>query len=416
MRAEPGTRIGKYRFLRLLAVGGMGEVWVARNEATGADVAAKMRRGDGAGAEAALRFRHEAHLGAMLSHRSIVRVFDLLEEPDGTLLLVMELLRGETLERYLGAHGPLPAADAVAIALPLLSALAHAHDSSVVHRDVTPANVFLAIDPDGHVTPKLVDFGIAKLPESGVRTLDGRVLGTPRYMAPERIRDRGDVDGRSDLFSVGVVLYEMLTGTCPFDASSPAASLAAVLELVVDPDPRIDPRLWLEIQRALAKRPYERHAGAREMADALRSAIGHTDASLAEILRRAPPPLQRPSGKVSTEARTRSVGGQSWTGALPGRRGAMAAWVLGAVALTAVALAATVAVGRHGPAAAGAAPEGASPAPATALPSALPAQPTVAVTAPPASATPVPPATSQPTPRHQAAPKRARPVATTPGF
>jgi serine/threonine-protein kinase len=234
------------------------------------------------------RFRNEAQLGAMLSHRSIVRIFDLIEEVDGTLVLVMELLRGESLAQYLRRRGPLSTREAVAIALPVLSALAHAHESGVVHRDVTPGNIFLAVDPDGQVIPKLVDFGIAKLPVADSLTLDGRVLGSPRYMAPERIRAASDIDGRSDLFSVAVTIYETIAGASPFEATTPAASLAAVLESVVDPDPRIEPRVWIELQRALGKRPYERHRNATEMASTLREAVGESDVALASLLRRDP--------------------------------------------------------------------------------------------------------------------------------
>ncbi len=287
-RFEPGQRVaGKYRLLRVLATGGMGRVWVARNEATGAEVALKvLRRGDAeVDQEARLeeRFRQEARLSAMVAHRSIVRVFDLVEE-EGALLLVMELLRGETLHAYVQRLGPRAADEAVAILTPVLGALAHAHDRGLVHRDVSPANVFLAVEPDGHVAPKLVDFGIAKAREGAssapaVQTITGDVLGTPRYVAPERIRGQ-DVDGRADLFSAAVVLYEVLTGVSPFAASTASASLAAVLERTVDPDPSIDPRLWLELRRALAKQPYERHATARELATALRDAIGASDAEL----------------------------------------------------------------------------------------------------------------------------------------
>jgi serine/threonine protein kinase len=298
---EPNARVaGKLRLRRRLATGGMGEVWIARNESTGADVAVKvLRRGVGLTeeTETAERFRNEARLSAMLSHRGIVKVFDLVEEPWGTLL-VMELLRGETLQGTLRRMGPLAARDAVAVLSPILGALAHAHERGVVHRDVTPANIFLAVDSDGHVTPKLLDFGIAKLasgaaPPDGpvqLQTLDGRVLGTPRYMAPERIRGEPDVDGRADLFSVGVVLYEALTGTCPFAASTPTGSLAAVIEQQVDPDPRIEPRLWVEIRRALSKRPFERHVRAKELADALRAALGETEGVLEAGLRLVEPP------------------------------------------------------------------------------------------------------------------------------
>jgi eukaryotic-like serine/threonine-protein kinase len=358
-RLEPHNRVaGKFRLGRRLAVGGMGEVWVARNEATGADVALKMlRRGD-ADRERELqieeRFRHEARLSAMLSHRSIVKIFDLIQEPDGTLVLVMELLRGETLQAYLEKTGPRPSREAVAIVSPILSALAHAHERGIVHRDVSPANIFLAVDPDGHVTPKLVDFGIAKLvgvpgtsptrrPQP-VLTMDGRVLGTPRYMAPERIRGSSEIDGRTDLFSVGVVTYETMTGVSPFSASSASASLAAVLERTVDADDRIEPRLWLEIQRAISKRQYERHASADELATALRAAIGESEGGLEGSLKRPPPPSgwEEESEPYTPALREhlKTNDGQTF-GVVPRSRIAPAVW-LGVGAMVGIALAATI--------------------------------------------------------------------------
>jgi serine/threonine-protein kinase len=286
---------GKYILGRRIAVGGMGEIWVARNQMTGAEVALKALRSDlDRKLEVEARFRHEAQLGAMLSHRNIVRVFDLLIEPDGTLVLVMELLRGETLRHFLKTAGPLSATQAIAIMGPVLSALQHAHEMGIVHRDLKPANLLLAVDPDGHVTPKLLDFGIAKIPASGVKTMFGRVLGTPRYMSPEQIRSDPKIDGRSDVFSAATLLVEMMTGASPFAASSPSASLAAVLEQQVDPDPRIDPRLWLVIHRALAKRPYERYATASEFATALRQALAVPEGDLQATLQRTKPPIDRP--------------------------------------------------------------------------------------------------------------------------
>jgi eukaryotic-like serine/threonine-protein kinase len=303
-RFEPHNKVGgKFRLRRRIAAGGMGEVWVARNESTGADVALKvLRRGispHDEELETEARFRHEARLAAMLSHRSIVKVFDLVEEPDGALILVMELLRGETLLRCLERRGPRSAREAVAILAPILGALGHAHDHGIVHRDVSPANIFLAVDPDGHVTPKLVDFGIAKLAAQpsgsphppSVKTVEGRVLGTPRYMAPERIRESAGIDGRADVFSVGVVLYETLTGVSPFAATTPSASLAAVLERHIDPDPRVEPKLWIELDRAISKQPYERHRTAQELAVALRAAVGETEGALEASLTRSQPPL-----------------------------------------------------------------------------------------------------------------------------
>jgi eukaryotic-like serine/threonine-protein kinase len=438
-RLEPQNRIGsKYRLRRRIAVGGMGEIWVARNEATGADVALKVLRPDSDKSnQAAARFRNEARLAAMLSHRSIIRVFDLLEEEGQTLVLVMELLRGETLQVYLERKGPRPAKEAVAILTPILSALEHAHELGVVHRDVTPSNIFLTVDPDGHVTPKLVDFGIAKLPgaprSSGqtakvgaiqpVQTLEGRVLGTPRYMSPEQIRSQ-DVDGRSDLFSVGVVLYEMLTGVQPFAASTPSASLAAVLEAQVDPDPRIDPKLWFEIQRAIAKRPYERHASAQEMATALRDAVGETDGALEATLKRTRPPVANDEANdiEPTRSATPTIEGQSVALSLPGRRFGWAPWALAGVLLGILGVAALASM-RSTPAAAPAL----TPSPPASTSSRIPPPPPPEATASaaPLAPSPSPPAaattaTARPAhgqPHSPAAPAtRTRPVATTPGF
>ena len=250
----------------------MGALWVARNLTTEAEVAIKILRPQweaDAEAHAAERFRHEARVGGMLTHRNITRVFDLIEDDDGSLVLVMELLRGQTLETLCSQKHRLSCSEAVEMIVPILSALQHAHDFGVVHRDIKPSNVFLHVDPDGHTTPKLLDFGIAKMRDSSVKTRAGDALGTPSYMSPEQVRASGKIDGRSDVFSVGTLLYEIITGENPFRTDAPSATLARVLELEVDPDPRIEPRLWMEIQRALSKQPYERHGSADALAHAL---------------------------------------------------------------------------------------------------------------------------------------------------
>jgi serine/threonine protein kinase len=418
-RLETGARVGgKYRLARRIAVGGMGEVWRARNETTGAEVAVKVSRRSDAD-DRDVRFRTEARLGSMVSHRNVVRIFDLVEDDDGSLVLVMELLRGESLAQHLKTRGRLDTREALAIALPILSGLGHAHGEGIVHRDVTPANVFLAIDPDGQVTPKLIDFGIAKLPAAGNHTLDGRVLGTPRYMAPEQIRGQ-ELDGRSDLFSVAVVLYETIAGTCPFDAGSPSASLAAVLEAEVDPDPRIEPRVWLELARALGKRPYERHATAAAFAEGLRRAAGETDASLAPLLRRAPPSRvdeadEQPSPGPST------IEGQSVEGQFVLGRPAWMAWAVGATAATvAAALAFVLLPARPRQQAAGAPTMSQA---ATSEPSEVSAPATSATAASSSSSipttAPLPSATTAPAglpPRLAPHPPRPKPIGTTPGF
>jgi serine/threonine protein kinase len=291
---RPGDRIAhKLELVRRLAEGGMGSLWVARNLSTHAEVAIKVllpQRSDDA--HATERFRHEAEVGAKLAHRNVTRVFDLLVDEGGALVLVMELLHGRTLEAAYKEKGTLSCVEAVELLVPLLGALQHAHDHGVIHRDVKPSNIFLDVDPDGHTTPKLLDFGIAKAEGSSSLTHTGEALGSPKYMSPEQVRASKQLDARSDLFSIGVVLYEIITGENPFDAPSPSAALARVLEVEVDPDPRIEPRLWLEIQRALSKQAYERHASAKELAEALCRAVGLT---APESLRRPGPAAPSPA-------------------------------------------------------------------------------------------------------------------------
>lgn len=308
-----GRRLGgKLRLVRRIGRGGMGEVWVAQNEKTQADVAVKMLKRAERSSEHVERFRREARLSATISHRHVVRIFDLLDEDDGTLGLVMELLRGGTLEAAMTENGPLSGAQALAVALPVLSALHHIHEKGIIHRDVKPSNVFFALEPDGHVIPKILDFGIAKLPSAeGGLTVDGSILGTPHYMSPEQIRGNAALDGRSDMFSFAVVLYEMLTGVRVFERPLPAASLAAVLEEEVDPDPRIDPKLWFVLTRALAKRPYERYGTCDEFAAALKSAVSVSDDERATLLRDILPRRSVAPETLPPQEEEESAGAQS---------------------------------------------------------------------------------------------------------
>ena len=271
-----GTALGgKYTLLREAGIGGMGVVWVARNEATGGDVAVKflLPRSEWNPMRVA-RMKCEARATASLSHRGIVRVFDLVEAPNGPLLLVLELLRGHTLAEHLAAEGRIAPPEAARIALDLLSALAHVHGSGIVHRDIKPSNVFLAMDPDGVVTTKLLDFGVSKMrfdvPDI---TAHGEVLGTPSYMSPEQAMGCR-VDARSDIFAMGILLYEMLGGRNPFGGSGRGIAGTALGGGI----PRLEhvpPRLWAVVARALRKNPELRFASAAEMATALRDAMIH---------------------------------------------------------------------------------------------------------------------------------------------
>ncbi|HEY2509639.1 MAG TPA: serine/threonine-protein kinase, partial [Polyangiaceae bacterium] len=217
---HPGEVIaGKYLLLAPLGSGGMGQVWTAENLATGAEVAVKLLHASRArSGDLLARFRQEAHATAQLMHRGIIRVFDLIEQaaPDGSLAIVMERLRGRTLAERLHSHGPLGVDETLDVILPLLGALQYAHGLGIIHRDLKPENVFLATEPDGEVIPKVLDFGISKMVrrDSPPITLTGLILGTPSYMSPEQLRAE-TVDARSDVFSVGILLYECLTGRNP---------------------------------------------------------------------------------------------------------------------------------------------------------------------------------------------------------
>ena len=283
---------GKYRLVRQLGVGGMGAVWAACNEATGAEVALKVLLPSDSAAELVQRLRREAHATGRLSHRNIVRVYDFIElggeGSEEHVALVMELLHGRTLADHLDEHRKLSVDEAVAITLPMLSALSHAHTHGVVHRDLKPENVFLAVDPDALVTPKILDFGISKLRmgQGPIITRQGEMLGTPSYMSPEQVRGQSDVDGRSDLFNVGILLYEMLSGCNPFVAGGLHGILMSVLQENPKPIDEAPPALWAVIERALSKSPDDRFASADDFAVALRSAVG-----LAE--RPSTPPVSR---------------------------------------------------------------------------------------------------------------------------
>jgi serine/threonine-protein kinase len=290
---------GKYRLVRPAGFGGMGAVWVAKNEATGAEVALKVLRAEDAPSEeAAARFRREAHAAAKLSHRGIIRVFDLVElegEHQGSLVMVMELLRGETLADLFDKRPKLEIGEAVEIAMGLLSALAHAHAQGIVHRDLKPENIFLSVDPDGHTTPKILDFGISKLnaPEAPKITGDGALLGTPSYMSPEQARGSSDIDARSDVFTMGILLYEMVSGRNPFASGSYHSVVAAILEREVEPLMGIPLPLWDVIVKALKKKAEERFQTAAELASALREATG-VRGSFPGMNPSTPPPMSSP--------------------------------------------------------------------------------------------------------------------------
>lgn len=265
MSTKPLTRIGKYEVTGLLGRGGMGLVYRAFDKHLGREVAIKtITEGFAGDPEMLERFYREAAKTGMLKHPNIVTVYDLGEQ-EGFPYIVMEYVAGEALDRVIQSARPLPLVFRLKIIEQVCSALAYAHRNDVIHRDVKPANVI--VQPDG--VAKLLDFGIARQEkqERGL-TRTGNVIGTIHYMAPERLRDRA-FDGRSDIFSAGIMLYQLLTGQLPF-----AGEDASVIQkLLNERHPPLSnylsdypPELDAILDRSLAKDPDDRYSSADEMA------------------------------------------------------------------------------------------------------------------------------------------------------
>jgi eukaryotic-like serine/threonine-protein kinase len=232
---KPGEVIeGKYRIEKVLGEGGMGVVLAAHHELLDQPVAVKVLTSSDP--RAMSRFSLEAKATAQLKSQHVARVMDVGVLPDGAPFMVMEYLEGCNLEELLRLHKRLPVEEAVGYVLDALDGLAQAHALEIVHRDLKPANLFLAAEANGDSIVKIVDFGISKSVasrssgRSGGLTADHATVGSPTYMAPEQIRSPKDVDARTDIWAIGVVLYELLCGTAPFRGDSVGEIFAAVLE------------------------------------------------------------------------------------------------------------------------------------------------------------------------------------------
>ena len=271
----------RWRVGAKLGEGGMGEVYAADPVGGGARVAIKVLRPEFvAQREVLQRFLEEARTSMRLVHPIIVRVLEGAQAEDGAPFLVMELLDGVPLGAYTQNGGRVPLPQAVPILQGILAGLAAAHAEGIVHRDLKPDNVLLTRDANGTFVVKLLDFGIAKVMDAaggmGVRTRTGVFLGTPAYMSPEQARSAKDVDQRADLWSAGILFYEMLTGRPAFPAPTEFARLAALLSSEPEPVQKIDPSLTplaSFFERALKKDRNARFATATEMARALVAAV-----------------------------------------------------------------------------------------------------------------------------------------------
>lgn len=271
--------LAKYELLEEIGHGGMATVYRARDRRLGREVAVKLiHRHLRDSSEVAERFAREATAVAKLRHPGIVEVFDISDPEEPERYLVVELVRGPTLRERL-REGPLPPEVAVAVALEVGEGLEHAHRQGVIHRDVKPENVLIELprsDEGGSRTPlrmKLTDFGIAKLLDAQGVTSTGQVLGSPAHMAPEQI-EGGAVDARTDVFALGVLLYEAMVGRLPFHGDHPAQVLRRVLDGEFSPPEHQDPRIGAAysrlISRALSRQREQRFESVQALIDALR--------------------------------------------------------------------------------------------------------------------------------------------------
>ena len=306
--AEALTKAGRYQIVGELGRGSMGVVYQGFDPIIGRTVAIKTMLPEGLSPqefeEYKARFQREAMAAGILAHPNIITVYDFGED-NGVLYLAMEFLEGKSLEKIVQEQTVLPIETILPIYDQVCSALDHAHRNKVVHRDVKPANIMIL--QNGLV--KVTDFGIAKMMAMGM-TQAGQILGTPNYMSPEQVKGR-QIDGRSDIFSLGVILYELVTGEKPFGGQN----ITTVIYKIINENP-IPPReldasihagLSYVISKALAKNVDERYQTCRELAEDLRNyknlggaAIGQGTVVLkaapvpAEVAEPAPPPRIKP--------------------------------------------------------------------------------------------------------------------------
>jgi serine/threonine-protein kinase len=301
---------GKYRVLKELGAGGMGTVYLAEHVEIGRRVAVKVLNSAFAGqSDAVNRFQREARAAAQIGHPNIVEILDMGRTDEGVPYMVMELLEGEDLLKLMGRTGRIPPGQAVDIVVQVLSAIGVAHAIGIIHRDLKPENVFLARRGARTDFVKVLDFGVAKFHDaisstSGRLTRDGTLVGTPAYMSPEQARGSKKVDARSDLYAVGVVMYEMLSSRLPHSGESYNEMIVAIagteppgLSTVA---PWVPPGLSKVVARAMARDPDARFQTASQMSDALQPFVEAVEIDV-PLATGTPPVVPAPT--VAIEAR-----------------------------------------------------------------------------------------------------------------
>src|SRR3954470_3306784 len=318
---------GQFRVLEKIGTGGMGSVYKASQPAMNRMVAIKILHPKLAGRkDLTSRFRREARAMSQLTHPNTAKAFMYGEaEEDGSLYIVMEVLEGKNLNQTVRKEGPMPPERAIPILIQVCGALQEAHDLGIVHRDLKPENIFLSKQGGIQDYPKVLDFGLAKVteqqmqPGSVILTQEGMVFGTPEFMSPEQAQGK-TLDARSDIYSLAVILYEVLTGKLPFSARTPMEYIQKhVTDPIIElsdrvPDRKFPPGLDAVLARALSKKPEQRYQTAAEFAEALRPFGGAAAQALPSSLRpegsapRLPTPALEERPKQSASSPEKSSG------------------------------------------------------------------------------------------------------------
>jgi serine/threonine protein kinase len=314
---QPGMIIrNKYQIMDRIGIGGMGLVYRGRHLTFNEFCAIKIVNDDIAGNASFLtRFQTEAIVMRKLRHPNAVRVDDFDYTEDGRPFIVMELVEGKNISEVIHKEGALAAPRAIRIARQVAQAIGVAHKLGIVHRDLKPGNVILATDEHGQEIAKVLDFGIAKLREAAGEdrpemTMTGMVVGTPLYMSPEQFMGKkaaGEVDGRADIYALGVVLYQMITAQVPFEADTPYALMLQHLQGTVRPPHELKPELHIPealsqvILKAMEKSREQRFQTAEDFIAAL-DQVANTAAADAAVGSRAPEPSTQPSPTSTTAA------------------------------------------------------------------------------------------------------------------
>jgi serine/threonine-protein kinase len=418
----PGSILaGKYRIECVLGEGGMGMVVEATHIGLGTKVALKFLHPHLVGHQSLMeRFMREARASAQLRSEHVCRVSDVGQFEDGTAYIVMELLHGSDLARIAKARGPMPPQLVIDYLLQACAGIAEAHQLRIVHRDLKPANLFVTSRPDGSPLVKVLDFGVAKAPQGDNFSLTqtSNVMGSPGYMSPEQLRSSKEADARSDVWSLGVTMYELISGRQPWAAES---ITELTLRIAMDPLPplpaTVPPELAAVIARCMEKDPAARYQTVAELAAAL-APFGSPDARdlatrVSRVLRGSRPTISPPPADPSapTVASATTLGSSNGAIAESGPRGRSWRWpaALGAVAAIGVAVV-VVSVTRGGGGSEPAAATAPRPAPApTPTPAPAPAPTPAPTPAPP----PAPPALP-PQPEVAAGSGSAGSAATTP--